>query len=81
MLELGKGWADADLMGEKGLRRLQSYCAINIGKVAIMPQPREDVAQLVEATGVVLPTVLKSASTPKVSTKVKLRKSRQNPSK
>ena len=73
MRELGRRWARLDLTVEEGLKRLNSYCAIEVaGVVSVLPEPRADVKELFEAARVTLPAQLPPSASPKVATKKKL---------
>jgi hypothetical protein len=76
MRELGRRWAHLDVTVAEALDRLNTCCAVEVaGVVSLMLQPRRDVAGLLEAAKVPIPTVLPKPSAP-VSTKRKLPKSR-----
>ena len=73
MRELGRRWARLDLTVEEGLARLNTYCAIEVaGVISVLPEPRADVKELLEAARVTLPAQLPSSASPKVATKKKL---------
>jgi hypothetical protein len=70
--ELGKRWASLDVTVAEGLRRLNTYCAVQIaGVLKVMLRPRDDVQHLITAAGVTLPAVLISTSS-HVATRRKL---------
>jgi hypothetical protein len=72
MQELGKRWANLDVTVAEGLGRLNTYCAVEVaGVVRLMLEPRRDVAELLAAARVAIPTVLPKLAPP-VSTKRKL---------
>ncbi len=72
MKELGRRWARLDITVEDGIKRLNTYCAIEVaGVLSVLPEPRADVKELLAAARVTLPTQLPSAS-PKVATRKKL---------
>jgi len=76
MRELGRRWAHLDLTVQEGLKRLNTYCAVEVGGVIqVLLQPRADVQALLDAAGVKLPSLLPRA-TAMVATKRKLQKSR-----
>jgi hypothetical protein len=72
MKELGRRWAHLDLTVEEGLKRLNTYCAIDVaGVLKVLLEPRADVRELLDAARVSLPTQL-PVTRPKVATKRKL---------
>jgi hypothetical protein len=76
MQQLGQRWARLDLTVAEGLARLNTYCAVEVaGVIKVMLEPRRDVAELLAAANLTLPTVL-PRSKAVVSTKRKLPKNR-----
>ena len=76
MRELGRRWADLDVTVEEGLKRLNTYCAVEVaGVIRVLLQPRADVQALLDAAHLKLPTTLPQIAA-KVATKRKLQKSR-----
>lgn len=74
--ELGRRWAALDLTVEEGLKRLNTYCAIEVaGAISVLPEPRADVGELLSAARVTLPAQL-PFSRPKVATRNTLPKHR-----
>ena len=61
-IELENAWKKFDLTVEEGINDLSSLCAIDVnigeGGYITVPKPRENVAQLMEALELKLPTVL-----------------------
>ena len=73
MKELGRRWARLDLTVEEGLKRLNTYCAIEVAAVlSVRPEPRADVKELLDAARVALPAQLPPSASPKVATRKKL---------
>jgi hypothetical protein len=78
---LAQCWKDFDLTVEEGLQKLATLCLLevsvkNTAAYNQVPTPREDVAALLAAAKVTLPTVI-NASGVKVSTKKKLQSERK----
>jgi hypothetical protein len=70
--ELGRRWAELDLTVTEGLQRLNTYCATEVaGIFQTIPEPRQDVRELIEAARVTLPKTLPRPNS-QVSTKTKL---------
>jgi hypothetical protein len=74
--ELGRRWVNLDLTVTEGLQRLNSYCATEVaGAFQVLPEPRQDVWELINAARVALPEMLPRPHS-SVSTKTKLPKRR-----
>lgn len=74
--ELGRRWRQIDVKVQEGLNELAQLCATSVtqhdqARCAMVPEPREQAAELIRAAGISLPAVIR-ARTFTVATKKKL---------
>ena len=78
--ELARRWADLDLTVGEGIKQLSTLCVTEVLSgdevlCSTVPQPRQELAEIISRSGIVLPEVIKRHKA-KVATKKKLQKNR-----